>query len=156
SASTLAATHTSITGAALLPCLILLVPIFDIFLVSITRRIQNRAISEGARDHSSHRLVFLGLSERRSVSVLHSMAFLAGMQALLWTRFPVRWMGSLVALFLLGVLHFWLYMTKLEIPEDWLSRVFVPSLPGFLQHSGAKPMRAFLDAALSALGLYFI
>jgi UDP-N-acetylmuramyl pentapeptide phosphotransferase/UDP-N-acetylglucosamine-1-phosphate transferase len=52
-------------GAAVaVPCMLLAMPLFDVLLVSITRRLKGRAISLGARDHSSHRLVFLGVTER--------------------------------------------------------------------------------------------
>ena len=61
SASVVAASKVAVPLAAVvIPCLILFVPVFDMFLVSFSRRIKGRAISEGGRDHSSHRLVFLG------------------------------------------------------------------------------------------------
>src|SRR6266849_5169239 len=50
-----------------LPGLVLFLPIFDMLLVSVTRRLNGRAISAGAKDHTSHRLVMLGLSERNAV-----------------------------------------------------------------------------------------
>jgi len=47
------------------PCLVLFIAIFDTLLVSVTRRMHGRRISLGARDHASHRLVLIGLSERQ-------------------------------------------------------------------------------------------
>ena len=43
-------------------------------LVSVTRRINGRAISAGAKDHTSHRLVMLGLSDRKAVITLYAIA----------------------------------------------------------------------------------
>jgi UDP-GlcNAc:undecaprenyl-phosphate GlcNAc-1-phosphate transferase len=71
--------HTrGVVSVLLFPVLILLVPIFDTILVTITRVVANRAISVGGRDHTSHRLVQLGLSERQAVLLLYGTALLAG------------------------------------------------------------------------------
>jgi len=60
------------------PVLIFVIPIFDTTLVTMLRRISGRAISQGGRDHTSHRLVALGMSERNSVWMLWSFAALSG------------------------------------------------------------------------------
>ena len=52
---------------AAIPLLILLVPIFDTTFVSVTRRMAGRSPMLGGRDHLSHRLVALGIDERRAV-----------------------------------------------------------------------------------------
>jgi UDP-GlcNAc:undecaprenyl-phosphate GlcNAc-1-phosphate transferase len=52
------------------PLLILALPILDTGLVVIVRMMEGRPIWEGGRDHSSHRLVYYGLSTRRAVAVL--------------------------------------------------------------------------------------
>lgn len=57
--------------AGLIPALLLLVvPVFDMGLVIVARRRANRPVMSGGRDHSSHRLVSLGLSEKRAVGCL--------------------------------------------------------------------------------------
>ena len=48
----------------------LLIPIFDTTLVTLSRLVSGRRVSQGGRDHSSHRLVAIGLSERAAVGVL--------------------------------------------------------------------------------------
>ena len=50
------------------PVLVLLIPILDTTLVTVSRLLSGRAPSEGGRDHSSHRLVAIGLSERAAVA----------------------------------------------------------------------------------------
>ncbi len=65
------------TSAAVIPLAILSVPIFDTTLVTFMRSLAGRRISSGGRDHSSHRLVALGLPERRAVFVLWVSALMA-------------------------------------------------------------------------------
>ena len=62
-----------------LPLLLMAVPLFDTILVIVIRRRENRAISQGGRDHSSHRLVYAGFSERIAVLALNSLTFLCGL-----------------------------------------------------------------------------
>jgi UDP-GlcNAc:undecaprenyl-phosphate GlcNAc-1-phosphate transferase len=54
----------------LLPILILAVPILDTTLVTVVRLLEGRPIAQGGRDHTSHRLVYAGLSEKRAVVLL--------------------------------------------------------------------------------------
>jgi UDP-GlcNAc:undecaprenyl-phosphate GlcNAc-1-phosphate transferase len=65
------------------PILVLFIPIFDTTFVTILRKVSGRAVSQGGRDHTSHRLVALGMSERRAVWMLYGFAGLAGILALL-------------------------------------------------------------------------
>lgn len=51
-----------------------LYPLFDTALVSVLRRRAGRPISVGGRDHSSHRLVSAGMSERNTVWLLWTVA----------------------------------------------------------------------------------
>jgi UDP-GlcNAc:undecaprenyl-phosphate GlcNAc-1-phosphate transferase len=68
--------------APAVPILILSVPIFDTTLVAVCRKRAGRAVSQGGRDHTSHRLVALGLSERQAVWLLYGLAALTGLLAL--------------------------------------------------------------------------
>lgn len=65
------------------PILILFIPIFDTTLVTVVRKLSGRSASQGGRDHASHRLVALGLSERRAVFMLYGFAALSGLLAML-------------------------------------------------------------------------
>ncbi len=66
----------------LLPILILAVPILDTTLVTIIRLLEGRPISQGGRDHSSHRLVRFGLSEKHAVLLLAVIASTLGATSL--------------------------------------------------------------------------
>src|SRR5581483_1914528 len=63
------------------PILVLFIPIFDTTFVTILRKLSGRAASQGGRDHTSHRLVALGLSEKRAVLMLYGLAALSGVLA---------------------------------------------------------------------------
>jgi UDP-GlcNAc:undecaprenyl-phosphate GlcNAc-1-phosphate transferase len=65
------------------PILVLFIPIFDTTFVTILRKLSGRAASQGGRDHTSHRLVALGMSERRAVWMLYGLAGLSGLLAIM-------------------------------------------------------------------------
>ncbi len=65
-----------------LPILILAVPILDTALVTVVRLLEGRPIYQGGRDHSSHRLVRYGLSERHAVLLLALIAAGIGVSSL--------------------------------------------------------------------------
>jgi UDP-GlcNAc:undecaprenyl-phosphate GlcNAc-1-phosphate transferase len=139
------------------PCLILFVPIFDTMLVSVTRRINGRPISLGARDHSSHRLVWLGLSERHAALLLWLMAALAGSAAFVAKSRWEGWGAGVVTLFLLIGLLFWVYLAKLELPNNWLSAGAgqVVAIPKLAQQTVGAMFFLLLDAAAVVIALYF-
>lgn len=157
-ASIMTASRLSSLGSLLLvPCLVLFIPIFDMLLVTITRRLNGRAISRGARDHTSHRLVLLGLTERQAVTILYAMALVAGVLGFCWERFWPDWGAGFLTLFLVGATLFWLYLAKLELPQSWLSEstVLVINLPAFFWRVAAKCSAFVLDAILVVLAFYF-
>src|SRR4029077_459701 len=68
------ATRSDILPIVAGPVLVLLFPIFDTTLVTISRWVSGRSASQGGRDHASHRLGEIGLSERRAVFLLWLLA----------------------------------------------------------------------------------
>src|SRR5258705_4216425 len=58
------------------PILVLFIPIFDTTLVTVLRKLSGRPATQGGGDHTSHRLVALGMSGRQSVFVLYGLAVL--------------------------------------------------------------------------------
>lgn len=139
------------------PCLILFVPIFDTMLVSVTRRMNGRPISLGARDHSSHRLVWLGLSERQAALLLWLMGALAGSAAFLAQSRWEGWSAGVVMLLLLVGTLFWVYLAKLQLPANWLSAGAgrVAAIPKPAQQTVGTIFFVLLDAAAVVLALYF-
>jgi len=76
--TTAGATLTSVV----LPLLVLAIPILDTTLVTVRRTLERRPVTQGGTDHSSHRLVYYGLSERQAVAALALLAALLGATAL--------------------------------------------------------------------------
>lgn len=62
----------------LVPIAIVAIPIMDTTLVTIRRLISGRRIDQGGRDHTSHRLVALGLSEKKAVLLLYVISLIWG------------------------------------------------------------------------------
>jgi UDP-GlcNAc:undecaprenyl-phosphate/decaprenyl-phosphate GlcNAc-1-phosphate transferase len=75
------------------PLLALAVPILDTTFVSILRKWHGRRISQGGRDHLSHRLVALGVPEKRAVATLWLLS--AGFGAFAVASTQLRTLGSL-------------------------------------------------------------
>ncbi|HUZ83027.1 MAG TPA: NAD-binding protein [Gaiellaceae bacterium] len=75
----------STVATLVLPVLVLAVPILDTALVTVARLLDGRPIYEGARDHSSHRLVRFGLSERHTVALLALISLCIGGSSLAYT-----------------------------------------------------------------------
>ncbi|TML89548.1 MAG: hypothetical protein E6G08_04930 [Actinobacteria bacterium] len=69
----------------LLPLLILAVPILDTTLVTIVRLLEGRPIYQGGRDHTSHRLVSRGVSDKRAVVLLALVSAGLGATSLAYT-----------------------------------------------------------------------
>lgn len=77
-----------------IPLLVLAVPIFDTTLVTFTRLREGRSPFQGGKDHTSHRIHNLGLSQRHTVVVLYGIAMLLGGVALVisWAAPPLAFM----------------------------------------------------------------
>ena len=88
----------------LLPVLVLAVPILDTTLVTIVRLLDGRPISQGGRDHTSHRLVRFGLPEKHAVLLLALVATALGTTSLAYNVLDdqrLALVGVLVTFFLL-------------------------------------------------------
>lgn len=64
-----------------IPTFLFLIPIMDTILVATTRIIRGQSPIKGGKDHTSHRLISLGFSERKTLFILFSMAILSGLVA---------------------------------------------------------------------------
>jgi UDP-GlcNAc:undecaprenyl-phosphate GlcNAc-1-phosphate transferase len=99
--------QTGLVSTLIVPVLILLLPIFDTTFVTVSRKLSARAASRGGRDHTSHRLVALGFSERQASLMLYGLAAVGGAVAVGLTRANVESFGVgsllLVGLVLLAI-----------------------------------------------------
>lgn len=60
------------------PILLFLLPIVDTTLVTITRLLRGQSPTQGGTDHTSHRLIAFGLSERQAVLFLYGVGIISG------------------------------------------------------------------------------
>jgi UDP-GlcNAc:undecaprenyl-phosphate GlcNAc-1-phosphate transferase len=85
----------------MVPVFILGLPIFDTTLVVISRLKRGVSPITAGKDHTSHRLVALGFSQREAVLILYLVAGIFGLIALFITEatvFEGYLMGTAVAL----------------------------------------------------------
>lgn len=75
----------------LLPVLVLAVPILDTTLVTIARLVDGRPVYQGGRDHTSHRLVYRGLSEKHAVVLLAVISGALGATSLFYAVLDNVW-----------------------------------------------------------------
>lgn len=140
--------------ALLIPATVLAIPIFDTTLVTITRTWRAQKVSQGGRDHSSHRLVGLGLSERQAVWVLYTLAAFGGTVAVLMQHFPDQTL-PLCGLYGLVLLFTGVYLgrVKVQVVEPGrIPRVWTPLVSYRLYKRHAAEV--LLDTVLITLCLY--
>ena len=117
----------SLVAVLVLPALLVLVPLFDTAFVTLTRIFAGRPISVGGRDHTSHRLVALGLSEKRAVDVLYLVALISGAIALFSYRYGLSPGAVLIVLLFLGVAMLAVHLSRVEV-HDPVDKVGPPGL----------------------------
>ena len=117
-------------AAIAVPLLVLAVPILDTALVSVVRTLEGRPIHVGGRDHTSHRLVLRGLSERRAVLLLIAASAALGGSSLIYVASGSVGLALVgVALSVAVLVHFAMFLAqarRAEAPEmadrrGWLS-----------------------------------
>jgi UDP-GlcNAc:undecaprenyl-phosphate GlcNAc-1-phosphate transferase len=100
------------------PAATLLVPILDTSLVTVTRLARGRSIAEGGRDHASHRLVMLGLSEREAVGLLWFLAIVAGAAANFTKAYSYELGIGLLPVIIIGFGLLGIYLSRLSFVEE--------------------------------------
>lgn len=108
-----AARHTSnLLITMLLPVLILSVPIFDTIFVMVLRSVQGRGIFKGGNDHTSHHLVTLGLSQKKTVLLLYIVSIAFGSIAVLYSRLNVFVVSVIAILVIIMLMYFGFFLTE--------------------------------------------
>ncbi len=116
------------------PIVVLGVPLFDTTLVSTVRTLYGRSISQGGRDHTSHRLVALGLSEKQTVWVLYLISAIFGAFAVATRFMDVLMSVAFLALLVVGLVLFGIYLAQVKVYREEESinthRVGLPRVGG--------------------------
>jgi UDP-GlcNAc:undecaprenyl-phosphate/decaprenyl-phosphate GlcNAc-1-phosphate transferase len=140
------------------PALILFVPIFDTTFVTILRKLWGRKASQGGRDHTSHRLVALGLSERNAVLMLYGFAILAGGIALVVNTLEVTQSIALIAGFTVVLTIIGVYLAKVKVYKEQDEELALQDNAAFgfllnLSHK-RRVFEVILDVILISLSYY--
>ncbi|MFC1621569.1 hypothetical protein ACFL2G_04630 [Candidatus Omnitrophota bacterium] len=101
-----------------IPVLVLAVPLFDTAFVTLMRGLNLHKIFQGGKDHVSHRMVVLGLSEKKTVLVLYFISFVFGAISILsvFAKPIVTLMLVLVAA--VSLLYFAAFLGKVKVYPD--------------------------------------
>ena len=146
----------SIAAVLGVPVLVLVVPIFDTTLVTLLRKAAGRPASQGGRDHTSHRLVALGLSEKHAVWMLYAFAFAGGALAMLVRHAALDVSVGAIAAFIVALTYLGVYLARVRVydQDDAAPR---PAVFTFLLNVSYK-RRLFevaLDVVVIVLAYYF-
>ena len=104
-----------IVAVLAVPVLLVLIPIFDTTFVTVTRILRGQPVSQGGRDHTSHRLVALGGSEKRALVVLFGLSIVGGGVALLTYRADLGTTLVLLPLLVVGLALLGVHLSRVEI-----------------------------------------
>jgi UDP-GlcNAc:undecaprenyl-phosphate GlcNAc-1-phosphate transferase len=136
------------------PVFVLLIPIFDTTLVTVSRLLSGRSPAVGGRDHSSHRLVAIGLSERNAVFVLWALAAIGGVIGLLLRNTGDGRSMLAGALFLVAMCVFAVYLARVRVYDEAVVRTsrVTPLLAEFMYKR--RVAEVVLDFSLAFLAYY--
>ena len=141
-----------------IPCLIMFIPILDTAFVSFMRKLFSRSIFQGGRDHSSHRMVAIGFSEKKAVVILYIFAFSAGLLAMCLYPLDAAISWVIVSLYLLLILFFWAYLAKVEVysqDANTVNRSTKTILPRWIEAGyGQTLLSVLMDLILITIAYY--
>lgn len=109
-----------VLSAFLVPVAVMAVPIFDTTLVTAVRLLTGRRVSQGGRDHTSHRLVLLGLSERWAVLTLWMISMACGALAVLFQLIRSPLFYALTGILFISLLVLGVFLGRVDVykPRD--------------------------------------
>ena len=110
-------TATNLILILLAPLAVMIIPIFDTALVTFARTSQGRTVFQGGKDHSSHRLVFLGFSEKKAVLVLMAISALFGLGTFLLSKSNFYVALLLLLLMVVALIFFGIFLGEVKVYE---------------------------------------
>ena len=106
------------------PILLVLVPVMDTTLVTFIRILSGRKASMGGRDHTSHRLVLIGMSEKRAAITLYGIGLVSGLAAVFVSRYDTLTSPTVIIPVFFSFLIMGIYLAQLRVyPEKEFSRL---------------------------------
>lgn len=113
-----AAENTPALASMAVPVMILLVPILDTTLVTLIRLLSGRKASTGGKDHTSHRLVLMGFSERDAVLFLYGVGAISGVASLFVSATDSLTSPAVIIPLAISVLLMGVYMAQIRVYPD--------------------------------------
>jgi len=102
----------------LIPISLMAIPIMDTTLVTVKRLAAGRRIDQGGRDHTSHRLVALGLSEKKAVLTLYLISGVWGGLCLLMYKFQINNLFLCILLLAIFSVAFSILLSKVKVYNE--------------------------------------
>jgi UDP-GlcNAc:undecaprenyl-phosphate GlcNAc-1-phosphate transferase len=139
------------------PIILLLVPIFDTTLVTLIRLLSGRKASVGGKDHTSHRLVLMGFSEKKAVLFLYTVATVAGVSAMFVSTSDTLTSPAVIIPVALAIILMGIYLSQLRVyPEKEFSLLRDRSYTPILIELTYKRqlIQVILDLCLIAFSYY--
>jgi len=102
----------------LVPISLMAIPIMDTTLVTIKRIVAGRRIDQGGKDHTSHRLVALGLTERKAVIILYAISAVWGVLCILMYKTQINNLLLCVLLLTIFSGFFSIVLSKVKVYNE--------------------------------------
>lgn len=140
-------------AATLVPIVVLAVPIFDTTFVTVTRILNGVPVTQGGTDHTMHRLVILGLSERRTVLVFYTVSGIFGLSTLAVYQAAAPLFYALLLLVIVVLVGFGLYLSSTQADaRNRPQRVFSQKVGAVMQAMfGGFTWKSFLGIVADLL-----
>ena len=101
--------------ATVVPMLVLALPIFDTVFAIVRRLVNGRPIMEADKGHLHHRIMAVGLGQKRTVLTLYGMSGIMGVAAILFSRGLIVETTILV---LVAITLIFVFIKEQEVLED--------------------------------------
>jgi len=115
---------TNLLFVIIVPLFILVIPIFDTTLVTFYRKKHGQFVSKGGKDHSSHRLVFLGLSEKKTVLILMGISLFFGMLIVFFSSLDFFTTLILFSILFVCLLFFGIFLGGIRVYAEKTKKTF--------------------------------
>ena len=139
------------------PLFVMMIPIFDTMFVTLLRLMSGRRASQGGRDHTSHRLVAIGLPEKVAVRVLWSLAAVGAFFGWALQHLVLDWGVLVVAVTAVAMTLFAILLGRVHVYEGqdlvlFRSGRITPFLVNFMHKR--RVAEVILDTGLIAAAYY--
>jgi UDP-GlcNAc:undecaprenyl-phosphate GlcNAc-1-phosphate transferase len=136
------------------PILPFLMPIFDTTFVTVSRVFSGRKVSQGGRDHTSHRLARVAGSERNAVLILYAVAILSGLISVVVRLQQFSAAIALIPILCLVLIFFGIYLgqVRVVVPAGTRDISFLTRLQNLVLQNGI--FQIGLDTVLILISYY--